>query len=190
MSWVGFYNGKPQEIVHIQPEGETSENFEWLEVSNDLVPYVNSEYVAENGKVIPPSKEYFISQLKADLASIRWNAQNYFVEYDGKQVRTDDATLAALTSKIMDVQLSDKKAKEFSWNFKGLSEFFTINYDDAVKIRELISGHQQKCFDRASEIEKVLDGQGKKAKILDILAVFLEEVSKGWPLPDKAEGTY
>lgn len=192
MAWVGVFHDKPQEITGVKPEGDVSENFTWIEVEDIFTPYVNQDYIVDKSKntVVPPSKEYFINQLKADLAAIRYNAQNYFIEYDEHKFLTNTTTSNTITAKILDAQLSENP-DTFSVNYKSYTGYINLNFSKLKEIKQLITNHIQLCFDREGEITAVLDNMAKKEKSYSkILETFLKEVALGWPLPEKQEGHY
>jgi len=188
MVWVGVFNGAPQEVRDDKPEGETSENFEWVEADSCFTEYVNQDYIVENNKVVPPSKEYLLDQLKADLATIRYIAQNFKVTYKDFEYLTNNDVSSALTEKIFDAQQSDKPEK-YTVNFKSFTGYTTLNLEDLKAIKLLITTHIQICYDREMEILALFDKEFKKEKNLSkIIETYVAAVSEGWPLPNKVEG--
>lgn len=190
MAWVGVFYGKPQEIVGVKPDGDVSENFEWVEVEDVFTPYVNQDYVVEKNTVVPPSKEYFISQLKSDLASIRYNAQNYYIDYKNNKFLTNSTTSSTIAEKILDAQISSSP-EEYTINFKSFTGYITLNLEELKEVKQLIALHVQICFDREAEIVSILDNISKKEKsYAKIVELFLSEVTTGWPLPEKQKDHY
>lgn len=182
--WVGLFHGKPQEVTPSVPEGDVGENYQWVEVTDAMSFYVNTDYILEKGKVIPPSKEYFINQIKADLTENRRNYQNYYIKYENNEYWTDDNTHAVITNHIISAQLNENPDK-YSVNFKSKTGNVLLKLKDLVKIKQLITEHVQTCFNREAEIIKEIDGKISKLKDYEaILKAYADEICNGWPVPD------
>lgn len=189
MVWVGVLNDRPQEVVWVLPEGVVSDGFNWVEVDEELAPFVNGDYIVEGNKVVPPSKDYFITQLKHDLATTRYISQNYFVTYNGNEFSTNSATRSVIDSRILEGQLQNTET--YALNFKARNGNVIMSYTDLVNVKLLVAAHIQACFDREAEISELLDTKiGKLKSYTKMVSEFIKECSTGWPLPEKVEGHY
>ncbi len=173
--WARIEGNRCAEITRDDPAGRHHPSLRWVEVPDALRPYVDTEYLADGEKILPPSLGYLSRQLGKQAAARRYKAEVGGCTADGRQIATDERSRGQIAGALALIRSGART--EVAWKFVDGS-FSNLSLDALTAISLAIAGHVQSCFDREAATGRALENAVSPDSML---AVFSAEIDRGWP---------
>jgi len=181
--FIRFENGQNTgDTIDFDPKeqpGFFNPAIEWIEAPDYLNGYITPDYISHNGKIQPPSVDYFVNQLAEQVKVIRkMLIEQGRVSYKGKPFPTNEKAFSNINEKINYVQVT-KQESSYREAWKTDDGYLDVSYKDLVEILKLMSQFKSDVFAK----EKTLVDSYRNIKISDVQKViteFPERVQSAW----------
>ncbi|MEE2953257.1 MAG: DUF4376 domain-containing protein [Pseudomonadota bacterium] len=176
--WARIDNGYLAEFISFEPTGRFHPSIEWVEVPEELRPWVDSSWATtEAGDLEPPSLDALRTQMFERLAAKRWAIETGGTALpDGTQIPTDERTRNVIMAAYVKAKADPAYAIP-NWKF-GAGQFGPLDAATIIAIGDAIEAHVQAAFGREAEITAALEA---KRAVGTLIEMWDAEIDQGWP---------
>jgi hypothetical protein len=178
--WVRMQDGRVVEITHFTPTGLFHPALQFVAVPTHMRPWVTQDYVLTGDGVSPPSLVLFRDQLKAALASKRWQEETKGALVGAHRYHTDQASQAKLTAALFMGQLLEAAngTGSYAVTWKSLDGWVVLSLAALTTVALTCGAHVQQAYGREAAIAALIEAAPDWQSALQI---YNGNINDGWP---------